>query len=130
MLFEGGFTFLNFMVDVFVIFLFVMWFWLLITVFGDLFRRADTSGFAKVLWVIFLIALPFLGVFLYLLTQGSGMARRSEAQMQEAREQIRAAVGFSAADEIAKLERLKSAGTISPAEYSSLRAQLVTPQRH
>ena len=52
MLFEGGFTFLNFMVDVFVIFLFVMWFWLLITIFGDLFRRADTSGFAKVLWVI------------------------------------------------------------------------------
>ncbi len=130
MLFEGGFTFLNFMVDVFVIFLFVMWFWLLITVFGDLFRRDDTSGFAKVVWVIFLIVLPFLGVFAYLLTQASGMAKRSEAQMQKAREQIRAAVGFSAADEIAKLERLKSAGTISAAEYSSLRAQIVSPQTH
>lgn len=130
MLFEGGFTFLNFMVDVFVIFLFVMWFWLLITIFGDLFRRADTSGFAKVLWVIFLIALPFLGVFLYLLTQGAGMARRNEAQMQQARDDLRRAVGFSAADEIAKLERLKSAGTISAAEYANLRAQLVTPQTH
>ena len=130
MLFDGGFTFLNFMVDVFVIFLFVMWFWLLITVFGDLFRRDDISGFAKVIWVIFLIVLPFLGVFAYLLTQGSGMARRSEAQAQKAREQIRAAVGFSAADEIAKLERLKSAGTISAAEYSSLRAQIVAHQTH
>ena len=130
MLFEGGFTFLNFMVDVFVIFLFVMWFWLLITIFADLFRRADASGFAKVLWVIFLIALPFLGVFLYLLTQGAGMARRNEEQAQKARDQIRAAVGFSAADEIAKLERLKSAGTISAAEYANLRTQLVSPQTH
>jgi len=130
MLFEGGFTFLNFMVDVFVIFMFVVWLWLLITVFGDLFRRSDASGVAKVVWVIFLIALPFLGVFLYLLTQGSGMARRAEAQVQQARDDLRRAVGFSAADEIAKLERLKSAGTISPAEYTNLRAQLVMPQKH
>jgi hypothetical protein len=130
MLFEGGFTFLNFMVDVFVIFMFVVWLWLLITVFGDLFRRSDASGFAKVIWVIFLLVLPFLGVFAYLLTQGSGMARRGEAQMQQARDDLRRAVGFSAADEIEKLERLKSAGTISPAEYSSLRTQLVAPQKH
>lgn len=125
MVLEGGFTFFNFLADLFVIFLFLLWLWLLITVFGDLFRRDDTSGFAKVLWVIFLIVLPFLGVFLYLMTQGSGMARRSEAQAHKMRDELPSAVGFSAADEIEKLERLKSAGTISPAEYSKLRARLV-----
>ena len=125
MLFEGGFTFTNFITDAFAIFMFVLWFWLLITVSGDLFRRHDVSGLAKVLWVIAFILFSYIGVFAYVLTQGRGMAERNQARAKEARDELRQIVGFSAADEIAKLDRLKSAGSISAQEYSQLRAKLV-----
>ena len=72
MLFEGGFSFANFLVDVISIFVFVVWFWLLITVFGDLFRRHDISGWGKALWVIVLILIPYIGVFVYMISQGRG----------------------------------------------------------
>ena len=78
MVIQEGFSFGNFIIDVFSIFLFILWFWLLITISGDLFRRHDVSGFAKVLWVIFLIVLPYIGVFAYILTQGRGMADRNQ----------------------------------------------------
>ena len=61
MLFSGGFTFSNFLADVLSIFIFVLWFWLLITIFGDLFRRHDISGWGKAIWVIALIIFPYLG---------------------------------------------------------------------
>jgi hypothetical protein len=116
--FEGGFTFSNFIADAFTIFMFILWFWLLIVVSGDLFRRHDVSGFAKVLWVIAFILFSYLGVFAYLLTQGRGMAERNRAQ-------ARHIVGFSAADEIVKLDKLKSAGSITEQEYGRLRGKLV-----
>ena len=125
MLFPGGFTFPNFLVDVFSIFIFVLWFWLLITVFGDLFRRRDISGLGKVIWVIALVVFPYLGVFIYLISQGHGMAERNSQRAQQAREELRHVVGFSAADEIEKLERLKNSGTISNEEFSRLRARVV-----
>lgn len=125
MLFDGGFTFTNFLVDVLAIFVFIMWFWLLVTVIGDLFRRHDVSGFGKILWIIVLIVLPYLGVFAYLLLQGSHMAERAQARAQQARDELRQIVGFSVADEIGKLEKLKAQGAISPDEYQRLRAKLV-----
>ena len=125
MLFEEGFTFRNFLVDAFAIFMFVVWFWLLVIVFTDLFRRHDLSGFAKVLWVILLVVLPYIGIFAYLLTQGHGMAVRNEAQAQQAQDKLRQIVGYSAADEIEKLNRLKAAGSISEQEYGRMRARLV-----
>ena len=125
MLFDGGFTFSNFIADAFTIFMFILWFWLLIVVSGDLFRRHDVSGFAKVLWVIAFVLFSYLGVFAYLLTQGRGMAERNRAQANEAREELRHIVGFSAADEIVKLDKLKSAGSITEQEYGRLRAKLV-----
>jgi Phospholipase_D-nuclease N-terminal len=125
MLFQGGFTFPNFVADVFAVFMFVLWFWLFIIVTGDLFRRHDVSGFGKVCWVILLIVLPYIGIFAYLLTQGRGMAERNEARSKQAQEELRKFVGFSAADEIEKLDRLKSAGSISEQEYGRLRARLV-----
>jgi cbb3-type cytochrome oxidase subunit 3 len=125
MLFSGGFTYGNFFADVFTIFMFILWFWLLIVASGDLFRRHDVSGFAKVLWVIAFILFSYLGVFAYFLTQGRGMAERNRAQANEAREELRHVVGFSAADEIAKLDKLKVAGSISEQEYGRLRAKLV-----
>jgi cbb3-type cytochrome oxidase subunit 3 len=125
MFFSGGFTFSNFLLDAFSIFMFILWFWLLIVVSGDLFRRHDVSGFAKVLWVIAFILFSYIGVFAYLLTQGRGMAERNQAQANEARDELRKVVGFSAADEIAKLDRLKATGSITDQEYGRLRAKLV-----
>jgi hypothetical protein len=121
----GGMTFWTFLVDVFVIFMFVLWIWLLISVFSDLFRRRDVSGGAKVLWVIFLVVLPYLGVLAYLLTQSGGMAERNQAQAMKAREEMRNLVGFSVADEIKKLDELKAKGSITDAEYQKLRTKLI-----
>jgi hypothetical protein len=125
MLFQGGFTFTNFVADAFAVFMFVLWFWLFIIVAGDLFRRNDVSGVGKVCWVILLIILPYIGIFAYLLTQGRGLAERNEARARQAHDDLRQFVGFSAADEIEKLDRLKSAGSISEQEYTRLRTRLV-----
>jgi hypothetical protein len=125
MLFQGGFTFTNFVADVFAVFMFVLWFWLFIVVVGDLFRRHDVSGLGKVGWVILLIILPYIGIFAYLLTQGRGMAERNEARARQAHDDLRQFVGFSAADEIEKLDRLKAAGSISEQEYTRLRSRVV-----
>jgi predicted membrane channel-forming protein YqfA (hemolysin III family) len=125
MLFPGGFTFPNFLADVFSIFIFVLWFWLLVTVFGDLFRRRDISGVGKVIWVIGLVVFPYLGVFVYLISQHRGMAERQSQRAQQARDELRQVVGYSVADEIEKLERLKTSGTITSDEYARLRARAV-----
>ena len=125
MLFSGGFTFSNFLADVLSIFIFVLWFWLLITVFGDLFRRHDISGWAKAVWVIVLILFPYLGIFIYLISQHRGMAERQSQRVQQARDERRHVVGFSVADELEKLERLKNSGTISSEEYQRLRTRAV-----
>jgi hypothetical protein len=117
-----GFTFRNFLADAFAVFMFVVWFWLLISVFSDLFRRHDVSGWVKAIWVIALIVFPYFGIFAYLITQARGMAERSG---QQAREELRRVVGFSAADEIEKLDRLKKSGSITDQEFTRLRAKLV-----
>jgi hypothetical protein len=123
--FEGGFTFANFLADVFTVFVFIVWFWLLIIVFGDLFRRHDISGWGKALWVIGLILIPYIGVLAYMITQAGGMAERAAQQGQQAREELRRVVGFSAADEISKLDKLRESGSITSAEYARLRGRLV-----
>ena len=123
--FQEGFTYRNFLLDVLTVFFFVVWFWLLITVFSDLFRRHDVSGWIKAIWVIALIVFPYLAIFAYLITQARGMAERSGQQAQQAREELRRVVGFSAADEIDKLDRLKKSGSITDQEFTRLRAKLV-----
>jgi hypothetical protein len=122
---QEGFTYRNFLMDVLGIFIFVVWFWLLITVFADLFRRHDISGWIKAIWVIALIVVPYLAILAYLIFQSRGMAERNVQQAQQARDELRRVVGFSAADEIEKLERLKKAGSISDTEFTRLRARLV-----
>src|SRR4029077_14857881 len=121
---QEGFTFRNFLLDALAIFVFIVWFWLLITVAADLFRRHDISGWIKAIWVIAWIVFPYLGVLAYLIFQGRGMAERNVQQAQQARDELRRVVGFSAADEIDKLDRLKKAGSISDAEFARLRTQL------
>jgi hypothetical protein len=126
MLFDGGFSFTNFLMDVLAVFLFAIWLWLFIIVVGDLFfRRPDTSGWVKALWVIFMIVVPYIGVLAYLILEGRGMTDRNIRRAQEAREELRHVVGFSIADEIDKLERLKTSGSITNEEYRRLRARLV-----
>ena len=123
--FAEGFTFRNFLADVFAIFVFIVWFWLLITVIGDLFRRHDISGWIKAIWVIALIVFPYLGIFAYMITQSRGMAERSTQHAQQARDHLRQVVGFSVADEIQKLDNLKKSGSITDQEFTRLRAKLV-----
>ena len=124
--FQEGFTFRNFLMDALGIFVFVVWFWLAITVFADLFRRHDISGWIKAIWVIAVIVFPYIAVLAYLIFQGGGMAGRNVEQAQQTRDELRRVVGFSTADEIEKLERLKKAGSISDTEFTRLRARLVT----
>lgn len=115
----------NFAMFAFVVFIFVLWLWLLISVIGDLFRRDDVGGFGKVLWIIFLLVLPYLGVFAYILTQGRGMGERQAARVREAQNELREFVGFSPADELKKLDELKAAGTISADEHAKLRTKVI-----
>src|ERR1044072_3841107 len=97
MSFFGESSFGTFVADVFAVFIFILWFWLFITTASDLFRRRDVSGFGKVLWVILLIVLPYIGIFAYIITQGGGMAERNRAHARMARDEIRQIAGFSAA---------------------------------
>jgi hypothetical protein len=122
---QEGFTYRNFLMDVLSVFAFVVWFWLLIVIYGDLFRRHDISGWAKAVWVLALVVTSYIGIFVYLITQGRGMAERNAQQAQQARDELRSIVGFSVADEITKLDQLKKSGSITEAEYGRLRAKLV-----
>jgi Short C-terminal domain/Phospholipase_D-nuclease N-terminal len=125
MLFDGGYTYSNFLMNVLGIFAFVVWFWLLVVIYGDLFRRHDISGWGKAFWVIGLVLFSYLGILAYLITQGRGMAERNAQQQQQAREELRRVVGYSVADEISKLDQLKKSGSITDAEFQRLRAKLV-----
>ena len=105
------------------VFLFVVWFWLLITIFADLFRRHDIGGGAKTLWFIFVILFSFLGIIVYLLTQHQGMADRNVQQMKAEQQQLRQIVGVTPADELIKLDQLKASGSITDEEYQAMRAK-------
>jgi hypothetical protein len=109
-------------------FLFFIWLWLLIVVFSDIFRSKDLSGWAKAIWTIFVIIVPYLGVFVYLIARGHKMGEHAaaDAQAQDAafRQYVQSvAPGSSPADELAKLAALKADGTISDAEYEQLKAK-------
>ena len=110
-------------------FLFIIWFWLLIAIFSDIFRDHETSGGVKAMWVILVIILPYLGILLYLIVRGHGMAARSAAASQRAQDQldsqIRAAAGTttSAAEQISQAKSLLDSGAISQAEYDALKTK-------
>ena len=109
-------------------FLWIIWFWLLIKVFADVFRRHDIGGGAKTLWIIFVIILPYLGVFIYLITQSHHIADRDMQQAQNAQQQFDDYVrtvssSGGAADEIAKAKQLLDAGSITQSEFDALKAK-------
>jgi ABC-type Fe3+ transport system permease subunit len=109
--------------------LFFIWIWLLITVFADIFRSPDLSGWGKALWSIFVIFLPYLGVFVYLIARGHKMQEHAVnlAQQQDAaaREYIRSTVSSaSPADQIAQLADLHAKGVIDDAEFAKMKAKV------
>ena len=110
-------------------FLFIAWFWTVISVLGDIFRSKDMGGGLKAIWVIFVIIVPWLGVLIYLIARGQGMADRSNdaasAQESATRSYIQEAAGVSTAEEIKKLAELQAAGTITAAEYEAQKAKLL-----
>ena len=111
-------------------FLFFIWIWLLISVFADIFRSPDLSGGAKALWSIFVIFLPYLGVFVYLIARGKKMGEHAVAQAQAQDQAFRAYVkeaastGDSGADQLAKLAQLHDQGVINDAEYAKMKAKV------
>ena len=110
--------------------LFFIWIWLLIMVFADIFRSHDMGGFAKTMWVLFVIILPYLGVFVYLIARGHKMGEHAleDAQRQDAaaRAYIQSAVSSgSPADQLARIADLKAQGAIDQAEYDKLKAQII-----
>ena len=109
-------------------FLFFIWIWLLITVFADIFRSHDMGGFAKFLWVIFVIFLPYLGVFVYLIARGHKMSEHAMEAAQAQQDYIRQVAGTSGgstADELARLADLKAQGVIDDAEFNRLKAKAI-----
>jgi Short C-terminal domain/Phospholipase_D-nuclease N-terminal len=110
-------------------FLFVIWIWILVAIFGDIFRSSDMSGWAKALWVIFVIVLPFLGILVYLIARGGKMQERSMKdadQQQEAFDSyVRDVAGTSSVDQLAQLADLKEKGVLTDAEFEAQKAKLL-----
>jgi Short C-terminal domain/Phospholipase_D-nuclease N-terminal len=110
-----------------IFFLWILWFWLLFTIWADVFRRSDIGGWGKAGWLIFTIVLPFLGVFVYLIAESKGMADRNVQQMQAQKQQfdsyVRDAAGGGTAAEIEKAKSLLDSGAISQAEFEQLKAK-------
>jgi ABC-type transport system involved in multi-copper enzyme maturation permease subunit len=114
-------------------FLWVLWFFLLFRIISDIFRNHDSSGWTKALWLIFVIILPFLGVLIYVIVNGSSMSKRDIAQAQQREEAAQAYVrqavgttgGGSHADDLAKLADLKEKGAITEAEFQQAKAKIL-----
>jgi hypothetical protein len=124
----ANYNFASFLWDVLVIFAFVIWFWLLIVVFGDIFRRRDISGWGKAGWIILVIVLPYFGVFIYLIAEHSGMAERNTQQLQAQQtatdQYIRDVSGSGGpASEIETAKSLLDSGAITQAEFDTLKAK-------
>ena len=124
----ADYPFLDVLWTMLIFFLWIAWFWILITVFADLFRRKDTSGFSKVLWFIFVIAVPFLGVFVYIIANHDEMAdrniQRMQAQQAQMDQYVKSVAGSGgAAAEIEKAKGLLDSGAISQAEFDSIKAK-------
>ncbi len=105
---------------------FVVWIWILFTMFGDLFRRQDIGGWTKTAWIVFVVIFPFLGVFVYLIAQHKGISERSIRQQEGAKREmdqyVRSVAGSSdPTQQIAKGEELLKAGAINQAEFEQIK---------
>jgi type VI protein secretion system component VasK len=122
---------LDFFWTIFEVFLWVIWIWILIWIFIDIFRSRDLSGFAKALWFIFVLFIPLIGVLVYLIVRGGSMHERAVQQAQQedkaARAYIREAAGEpSSADQLAKLADLRDKGVLTPDEFEREKAKILS----
>src|SRR5215216_1757820 len=127
MVMAADYPFMDVLWSMLIFFFWVIWIWIVITVLIDIFRRHDIGGFAKALWVIFVVILPWLGVLVYLIAQHDGMRERSMKQAQAQRRQlddyVRDTAGGGAAADIAKAKELLDAGAITQDEFAVLKAK-------
>jgi hypothetical protein len=126
MLLASSYPFLEVFWTMLIFFAFFVWIWLLFTVFADLFRRRDISGWARVAWIIFIIVLPYLGVFVYLIAEHTGMTERTIQQQEAAKSQMDQYVKSVAGEgdpteQIVKAKALRDEGTISQAEFDQIK---------
>jgi hypothetical protein len=127
----ASYPFLDLIWTMVIFFIWVMWFMLLFRVFGDIFRRSDLSGLGKTGWLLFTILLPFLGVFIYVITQNDGMTQRSldraRAQQSQVDDYVRSTAGSGGATaEIERAKQLLDTGAISQAEFDTLKQKALT----
>jgi Phospholipase_D-nuclease N-terminal/Short C-terminal domain len=126
----SSYPFLDVMWTMLVFFAWVIWFWLLITVFGDVFRRRDLSGWGKAGWIIFVIVLPYLGVLIYLIAEHDGMAERNAKQMEQSKAQMddyvrSVSASSDPAEQIGKGKKLLDDGAITQAEFDALKQKVL-----
>jgi Short C-terminal domain/Phospholipase_D-nuclease N-terminal len=123
----ADYPFLDVLWTMLIFFCFVIWFMLLFRVIADIFRRHDIHGGGKTLWLLFVILLPFLGIFVYLIAESRGMAERSmkdaQAAQQQFDEHIKSVSGGGSAAEIEKAKALLDSGAITQAEFDSIKAK-------
>ena len=124
----ADYPFLDLMWTMLIFFIWILWFWLLFTVFADVFRRHDISGWGKAAWLLFTILLPFLGVFVYLITQNTGMternlerARAQKAQFDDYVRQTASESGGGATAEIERAKSLLDSGAINQSEFDAIK---------
>ena len=128
MVFAADYPFLDILGSMLVFFGFVVWFWLLIRVFGDVFRRRDIGGWAKFFWSVFVIVVPLLGVLIYLIAQGEKIGERdmeaAKAQKADFDAYVRETAGNGGpGNEIAQAKQLLDSGAISQAEFDRIKQQ-------
>jgi Phospholipase_D-nuclease N-terminal/Short C-terminal domain len=126
MVLAADYPFLDVLWTMLIFFAFVIWIWLLITVFADIFRRRDASGVTKALWIVFVIVAPYLGVLVYLIVEHKGMADRNMRTMQAQQEQLdeyvrSVATSEGPAPEIERAKGLLDSGAISQSEFDALK---------
>ena len=123
----AAYSFGDVMYSMLVFFLWILWFWLLFTVFGDLFSRHDIGGWAKAGWSVFVIILPFLGVFIYLIAEGKSMGeramQRAQGQQRQMDDYVRSVASSGPTDQIAKGKELLDSGAITQAEFDQIKAK-------
>ena len=125
MVFAADYPFIDVFWSMLIFFMWVIWIWILVTVLIDLFRRHDIGGWGKAAWTLFVIVLPYLGVFIYLITQGKHMAERRAEEMQASKasfdDYVRDVAAPAPSDQIAKAKELLDSGAIDQAEFEQLK---------
>ena len=131
MLFAADYPFLDLFWSMIIFFCWVAWIWMVIAIFSDVFRRQDASGFKKAIWCVFIILVPFLGALVYLIANGDGMADRQRERAQQTEAQFAgyvqsvAGANGGSASELAKAKALLDDGTITQAEFDTLKAKVL-----